>query len=252
MKIVLIHGMWCRAETLSALKDALTQAGHEVFVPTLPFHVPSSNPPPELGSYRLIDYVSYLTKEIKAKGWEKPVLIGHSMGGWLAQALAAEGLASRLVLFAPAAPRGIFPLGIAPLYTLLEVPFKWKFWAKPFQPTFRGANFGLLNRIPKEKRRELYNSLNWESGRALFELAFWFFDPFAGNRIDANKVDCPVLVLAGKEDRIIPNRVTKAIARRYSNSEYEVFPGHAHWLVDEPGKEKIYSVMLDWLKRNSK
>ncbi len=251
MKIVLIHGMWSRAETLESLKKTLINQGHEVFAPTLPYHVPSSNPPPELGSYRLVDYVRYLSNEIKAKGWKKPTLIGHSMGGWLAQALAAEGLASKIVLFAPAAPRGIFPLGISPLYTLLEVPFKWKFWAKPFQPTFRGANFGLSNKIPKEKRKELYNSLNWESGRALFELAFWFFDPFSGNKIDPKKVTCPVLVLAGKEDRIIPKRVTKAVAKRYRNSEYVVFPDHAHWLVDEPGSEKIYTIMFEWLNRNS-
>ncbi|TGK05070.1 alpha/beta hydrolase [Leptospira semungkisensis] len=250
MKIVLIHGMWSRAGTLDSLEEALIKAGHEVLTPTLPYHSLDLESPPELGKYRLIDYVSFLKKEIQAKGWNKPTLIGHSMGGWLAQALAAEGYASRIVLFAPAAPKGIFPLGFSPLYTLLEVAFHWKFWAKPFRPTIRGANFGLFNRLPKEKWSEYYKLLNYESGRALFELAFWFFDPFSGNKVDENKVNCPVLILAGKDDRIIPNRVTKAIARKYENSEYVVFPNHAHWLLDEPGKEKIFETMFEWLKRN--
>lgn len=251
MKIVLLHGMWSRPDTLDSVRKVLEQKGHEVFAPTLPFHVLNKPPDPALGKYRLLDYVEFLKQEIRNKGWEKPTLIGHSMGGWLAQALAAEGFASRIVLFAPAAPSGIFPLGPSPLYTLLEVPFRWKFWAKPFKPTYRGANFGLFNRIPKDKRKEYYASLNYESGRALFELAFWFFDPLKGSKIPAEKVNCPVLVLAGEKDRIIPIRVTKAVARRYENSEFVPLPNHAHWLTDEPGKEKIFEIMFDWLKQNS-
>lgn len=251
MQIVLLHGMWSRPDTLDSVKKALEQKGHEVFAPTLPYHVMNKAPDPALGKYRLIDYVEFLKQEILKKGWDKPTLIGHSMGGWLAQALAAEGFASRIVLFAPAAPAGIFPLGPSPLYTLLEVPFRWKFWEKPFKPTYRGANFGLFNRIPKDKGKEYYASLNYESGRALFELAFWFFDPYKGSKIPAKKVNCPVLVLAGEKDRIIPIRVTKAVARRYENSEFVPLPNHAHWLTDEPGKEKIFEIMFDWLKQNS-
>ena len=39
----------------------------------------------------------------------KPVMLGHSMGGVLAQQLAAEGLASALILIAPAPRAGILP-----------------------------------------------------------------------------------------------------------------------------------------------
>jgi pimeloyl-ACP methyl ester carboxylesterase len=39
-----------------------------------------------------------------------PILMGHSMGGLLAQILGSRGLAKALVLLTPASPRGIVAL----------------------------------------------------------------------------------------------------------------------------------------------
>ena len=61
-----------------------------------------------MGTTSLLDYAADLEREILALP-ERPVIIGHSMGGLLAQILAARGLCSRLVCLTPAAPRGIFP-----------------------------------------------------------------------------------------------------------------------------------------------
>ncbi|MEI1309791.1 alpha/beta hydrolase, partial [Leptospira venezuelensis] len=69
MKIVLLHGMWSRPDTLDSVRKVLEEKGHEVFAPTLPFHVLNKPPDPALGKYRLVDYVEFLKKEIQNKGW---------------------------------------------------------------------------------------------------------------------------------------------------------------------------------------
>lgn len=68
-----------------------------------------AEPDPRLGTTSLIQYAQDLENYIKGKGLNtKPIIMGHSMGGLLAQILGARGVASALVLLTPAAPAGIF------------------------------------------------------------------------------------------------------------------------------------------------
>jgi pimeloyl-ACP methyl ester carboxylesterase len=52
----------------------------------------------------LLDYAETLEREIRRFD-EKPIVMGHSMGGLLAQILAARGLAKAVVLLTPASGR---------------------------------------------------------------------------------------------------------------------------------------------------
>jgi pimeloyl-ACP methyl ester carboxylesterase len=67
--------------------------------------------------------------------------------------------------------------------------------------------------------------------------------------VDPAAVTCPLLVLAGREDRVTPVRVVRAIARRYgARAEYRELENHAHWLVGEPGWEAIAHGIATWLE----
>ena len=70
--------------------------------------IAGATPPKELGRTSLLDYAADLEKLIAGLD-DKPVLVGHSMGGLLAQMLAARGLARACVLLAPSAPWGVLP-----------------------------------------------------------------------------------------------------------------------------------------------
>lgn len=63
-----------------------------------------------------MDYVQQAKAEIE-KLSDKPVIIGHSMGALIAQKLAELGLASKLVLIAPSAPKGISVMAPSVLIT---------------------------------------------------------------------------------------------------------------------------------------
>jgi pimeloyl-ACP methyl ester carboxylesterase len=69
--------------------------------PSLRHHAARSDAPPAaLGETSLLDYVADLEKRIRDLP-EKPVVIGHSMGGLLALLLCARGLARAAVLLTP-------------------------------------------------------------------------------------------------------------------------------------------------------
>ena len=59
-------------------------------------------------------------------------------------------------------------------------------------------------------------------------------DPRRAKTVDASRIVCPVLVVAGGEDVLHPLSMMRAVARRYEpHSTYEELAGHGHWLVGE-------------------
>src|ERR1700704_2681361 len=86
--VVMIHGAFCGPWSLDGLKRKFKEAGYAVTTPCLRFH--DQKPPPAvLGSTGLGDYAADLEDEIQGLG-VAPILVGHSMGGLLAQQLAAR------------------------------------------------------------------------------------------------------------------------------------------------------------------
>ena len=61
-----------------------------------------------------------------------------------------------------------------------------------------------------------------------------------------SKVTCPLLFLTGSEDRINPPATVARIAALYGDrATAEVLDGMGHWLIGEPGWEKLASAR--WL-----
>ena len=70
--------------------------------------------------------------------------------------------------------------------------------------------------------------------------------------VDPSRVTCPVLVIAGAEDRITPACVVRKVADKYKAvSTYKEFENHAHWVVGEPGWEEIAKFAADWIDQVS-
>ncbi|HEX4178907.1 MAG TPA: alpha/beta fold hydrolase, partial [Rhizomicrobium sp.] len=105
--ILMIHGAFCGPWSLDGLKEKFEAAGYAVTAPALRFHN-GARPPAALGTTGLADYAADLEDEMAALG-RAPILVGHSMGGLLAQMLAARRRAAAVILLAPSAPWGTPP-----------------------------------------------------------------------------------------------------------------------------------------------
>jgi len=66
-------------------------------------------------------------------------------------------------------------------------------------------------------------------------------------KVDEKKIACPMLIVAGTGDNITPSSVVRAVAKKY-HAAFKEFEGHGHWVVEEPGWEKIARYVHDWLK----
>ncbi len=247
--VFMIHGMWGGGWYWKRYRSVLEAAGYRCIAPTLPFHDmdPDATPDTRLGTTSLLDYAAALESEIEQLD-ERPIIMGHSMGGLLAQMLAARDRASALVLLAPAAPAGVLSMRPSVLRSFMSMHMTWGFWRKPMRQTLAEALYSMLHLLPESEQRETYDRFVYESGRAASEIGYWFLDRKRASRVDASKVRCPVLVIAGSEDRITPASVVSRVAAKYGDQvTLKVLPDHAHWLVAEPGWQKVAEVVRDWL-----
>lgn len=246
--IVMIHGMWGSPAYWEKFRGYFEGRGYRCVAPTLRHHGGAFDDPPhpELGTTSLLDYAADLEAEIRALE-APPILMGHSMGGLLAQMLAARGLGKALVLLTPASPAGILAIRLSVIRAFWSGLTRWGFWKRPHRQTYGEAVYSMMHLLSEEERREAWARFGFESGRAAAEIAFWLLDRRHASRVDPAQVTCPVLVIAGKEDRITPASVVRKVARRYG-ARYEELENHAHWVVGEPGWEDVAALAESWLQ----
>lgn len=249
--IVMIHGMYGTGRVWENWKHFFERAGFTVHTPTLRHHDvdPKAPPPAELGTLSVGEYVNDLSAFIDTLP-ARPILFGHSMGGLITQLLAARGKAIVAVLVTPAPPAGINAIRFKPLLTFLRVMSRWAFWRRPHFPTRRAADFGMFNRLDKSIADVEYSRFVHESGRALFEIAYWWLDGKHVTRVDFKKMPCDLLILGGSDDGTVAASVCRATTKCYgARATYIEMVGHSHWPLAEPGWEGIAQDCLDWLQQ---
>ena len=248
--IVMIHGMCMTGACWENYKTFFESRSYRCITPTLRYHDMNYNSPPDarLGTVGLETYAADLQQTIEALD-ARPILMGHSMGGLLVQILAARKLAKAAVLLTPAPPGGINALKFSVVRSFAGVMTRWGFWRKPFRFSYNKAIYALMNLLPPPDRQEIFQQMVYESGRAAFQIGYWWLDRMRAASVDAGKIDCPMFIVAGRHDRITPATVIRKIARKYEAvAVYREFENHAHMVLHEPGWEAVAGATAAWLE----
>jgi non-heme chloroperoxidase len=248
--ILMIHGMWAGPWVWQDYVPVFERRGYRCLTPTLRHHDATPlEPPSELGRTSLLDYAADLQREIERLD-QPPMLLAHSMGGMLAQMLAARGLARCAALLSPMPPQGFNVISPSSLRMFRRTLTRWGFWRNPTRPTFRDAATVMLEHLPREQRCNTYDRLVHESGRVACETGFWFVDPHRAKWINTSNVTVPLLIIVGSEDRLHTPSMMRKLLRRYEpHSMYIELPHHGHWLTGEPGASQIAVLVADWFDR---
>ena len=255
--VVFIHGLWIHATSWKPWIDFFGQAGFSPIAPPWPGSADTVEEarahPERAAGYGVTEVADHYAKIIGALP-AKPVVIGHSFGGLLAQVLLGRNLASAAVAIDAAPIKGVLALPFSALRVAsvaLKNPANLK---KAVSLTAAEFRYGFGNMLSHEDSEELFRRWTIPSpGRPLFQAAFANFNPNAATKVDTGNANRgPLLLIAGEHDHTAPPAITRGMLKLYHRSpavtELKEIPNRGHSLTIDKGWREVATVALDWLK----
>jgi pimeloyl-ACP methyl ester carboxylesterase len=242
--VIFAHGAFCGGWAFERFRAPFEAKGLSSLAPDLRGHEPGAGPSATVG-VSMADYAADLVGLI-ARQPEPPILVGHSLGGLVAQMAAARAPVAALALLAPSSPWGVAGGTIEEAVSAVSLYALGPFWTQAIEPDFGAAEAYSLDRMAAAEQRAVFARMGPESGRALWETLNWWLDPMLTTAVVQSAVTAPVLAVSGERDRVHPPATVAQIAERYGG-EVRVMEGMSHWLVGEPGWERVAEVVLGWL-----
>lgn len=244
--VIMVHGAFCGGWTFDDFRRPFEGAGLQVLTPDLPGHAPGGS----VAGLSMSDYAKALVETCRACE-VPPVLVGHSMGGLVAQMAAARlgqegaGVAG-LVLLAPSPGWGVSGSTMEEAVSAMSLYALGPFWLQAIAPDHGLAAAYSLDRFEPGTRRAVTSRMTAESGRALWEVLNWWLDPFMTTLVSPGAIKAPTLVLAGEKDVIHPPVTVRQTAKRLG-AEFRQMDGMSHWLPGEPGWLDVAAASLRWM-----
>ena len=240
--IILVHGAFCGGWAFDAFRAPLEAAGYAVIAPELRGHG-AGEPSSAVVNVSMSDYAKDIAALIKAQP-TPPVVIGHSLGGLVAAMAAAKAEVAGLILLAPSPPWGIAGGTMEEAGSAMALYALGPFWAQAIEPDGFVAGLYSLDKMSAEDARRVSKQMRAESGRAMWETLNWWLDPFMTTSVGA--VRAPVLAMAGERDLIHPPATVRQTTAKLGGM-MQVMPGMSHWLIGEPGWERVAAACLEWM-----
>ena len=238
--VLFVHGIFVDARLWSDWLPFFAERGFPAFAVNLRGRA-GSRLGTNLGGTSINDYVNDAAEIARYLG--RPAVIGHSMGGLIAQRLAALNVVRAAALITPAPPRGI-PL-LNPRLIMKQLKFLPQvLFNRVLEPDTEGLLEIAMNRTPRDVQRRALSELVADSGRAGREMSL------TGVPVRASAIRCPMLVVAAEDDHFIPARIVAKIAKRY-RAPLQRIPEHGHMVVMEPGWQELAADISAWLTVNS-
>ncbi len=246
MPVLFVHGMWGWHWYWSNFINVFASSGYECYAIDVQGHGPAWKSPIQ-GNVSLENYVEEIKSaiDIISKKDKPPMLIGHSMGGLLAQKTAEDIGVGGIVLIASGVPKGIM---VVPTFRTALIFMKYSIPAllnRAILPNNNDVKYMVFHDVEGEELKWALERYVPESGRAFWQLAI------SSISIDYSKVNCPVLVIAGGKDRVINTKASKDLAKKY-HTELLAFNNNSHWLIREDGWQEICNKILEWIEQNTK
>jgi alpha-beta hydrolase superfamily lysophospholipase len=254
--VVLVHGLWMTPLSWEFWANHYTERGYSVYAPSWPGmerDVRALRRDPgsyaDIGFRQIVDHYEKLVIELE----HAPILIGHSIGGLVVQALLDRGLGCCGVAIASAPIKGIWTLPYSTMRVVTpQLLTMQSHRCAPLSPA--QFHYAFMNTSSPEESFRIYLRYAVPGpDRVLFQTELANFNPFAETAVNVRRNNrAPLLMIAGTDDHLIPPRIVKANVRAYRHStavtEYKEFAGRTHFIIGQRGWEEVANFALDWAR----
>jgi pimeloyl-ACP methyl ester carboxylesterase len=247
--IVMVHGAFVGGWSFEWFERRFREAGYAVHSPDLRGHAAGAPSEAVIG-VSMRDYAQDLIRLCRSLP-EPPVLLGHSMGGLVAQMAARAAAPRALVLLAPSPPWGLAGWSLETAVNSIGAHLAALSSNGAIEPSSEVMRHMSLDRMSSAEAAPVLARMRPESAQALREALCWWMDPFMTTSIGPGPLPTPSLVLTGDADRVHPPAAGRQVAERIGGG-FESLPGMSHWLVGEPGWRDVADRVLDWLANESR
>jgi pimeloyl-ACP methyl ester carboxylesterase len=240
--ILFVHGAWHAAWCWENFLPYFSERGYAAYALSLRGHGGSAGRQKLRWLSAAHGYVEDIQQVVQTLP-SPPVIVAHSLGGYVLQKYLERHTAPAAVLMASVPPSGILGFGLR-----YAVRHPWQFlkahlllnpWYFVETPALAHELF-FSEKTPGNELARHFSRLQPESFRA--EL-----DAMALSLPRPGRVTTPILVLGAADDRAFTVAEQHATARAY-HTEAHIFPGMPHDLMLGTGWQGVADQILAWLK----
>jgi pimeloyl-ACP methyl ester carboxylesterase len=254
--VVFVHGLWIHATGWQPWLDLFETRGYRASAPGWPGDGPTvaatranAHALNNIGISQMVEHYTELigTPEVK------PVVVGHSFGGLIAQKLLANGVVAAAVAIDPAPIKGVLALPFEQLKSAFPVLGNPANLRRSVALTTKQFHYAFGNALTERESDALH--AEWTipgAGLPLFQAAVANLLPHSSAKVDTRLAGRgPLLLTSGTKDHTVPLKVTKAVFKMYSkgtaDTEFHAFEGKGHSLTIDSGWKDVADVTLNWL-----
>ncbi len=254
--VVFVHGLWLLSSSWDRWRALFEEQGYTTLAPGWPDDpdsVEEAKHNPEVFAHKRIKQVTDHYVDAIGQLKTKPVVIGHSFGGLIAQRLAGEGVAAVTVAIDPAPFRGVLPLPLSALKSSSAVLGNPLNYTHAVPLTYEQFRFAFANAVDESEAHELYETYSVPgSGVPIFQAATANLNPWTEAQVDTkNPGRGPLLIISGEYDHTVPWVIAHASYKRQQENlavtEIREIPGRGHSLTIDHGWREVAETALAFI-----
>ena len=256
--VVLIHGLWLLPSSWANWAQLFEEAGYAALTPGWPDDpetVQEARANPDVFAKKTLGQIADHTAEVIGKLDKKPAVMGHSTGGLVSQLIADRGLSAVTVAIAPGPFRGVLPIPISALRSVMPVLKNPLNRGRAVTLSVDEFKYGWTNALGEDEAKRLYETYHVAApGVALMQQANANLNPFTEAKLDPkNPERGPLLIIEGEKDHTVPWAIANASFKRQQRNdgvtEIKKIPNRGHSLTIDSGWREVAETALQFVKR---
>ena len=256
--IVFIHGLWLLPSSWDNWADFFKRAGYAPLAPDWPGDpetVEQARANPRVLANKTLEQVADHTTDIINALDKKPVVVGHSTDGLLAQMMAGRGLSATTVAIDPGIFRGVLPLPASVLKGVGPFLVNPLTRGRAITLTFDQFKYSWADALDEKEAEELYDTYHVAgSGISLAQMGNANLNPWTEARVNTkNPERGPLLIIDGEKDHTVPWAIAHAAYKRQRHNpavtEIVKIPNRGHSLTIDHGWREVADTALQFVQR---